>query len=560
MHIAIVHGYYLEGTGSNLYVQNLCRQFCHLGHRVSLFCQEGERDKFDFINCAVDFSSDNQNMKILFERESDYRGKCTSYRPNLGRLLPVYVFDYYKGYEVKEFTHLSVAEIEYYITANQEAIKTCFRQSCPDLILSNHLIMQPVYVSRSCDHLAETVHFLTVHGSCLNFSVRKSPLLQEYALEGAKAADRLIFVGNSSQQDFLEFFHHETGLREKATVIPAGVDLGKFSPLSEGEEKRDRINNLVTLLDRKSTVKGGSKEEERAFLYKLVKEVKTAAGLLPVLDSFTEKEENRYPDQDTAEKLSRINWHEHNVVLYYGKYLWTKGAHLLIAAVPIVLREYPHTHFIFTGFGSSRGSLEALVAALDHGRTDIFHELINRPHLYFKGADSAIANYCKGLMHKLANHSFARDYFGAASGSVAEKIIFTGYLGHNELKDLIPCADITVAPSIFPESFGMVAVEALASGVIPLQTNHSGFSEVIREYSEKFSELFESLDLQPLLLDERLALNLANNIKSFLRYFKPKTPQQRQQIRNMAHQLAQEKYAWESVALRYLGLYNQIKA
>jgi len=40
MRIAVVHGYILQGTGSNLYVSNLCRAFCADGHEVLLFSQE----------------------------------------------------------------------------------------------------------------------------------------------------------------------------------------------------------------------------------------------------------------------------------------------------------------------------------------------------------------------------------------------------------------------------------------------------------------------------------------------------------------------------------------
>ena len=44
--------------------------------------------------------------------------------------------------------------------------------------------------------------------------------------------------------------------------------------------------------------------------------------------------------------------------------------------------------------------------------------------------------------------------------------------------NLLPLADITVVPSVFPEAFGMVAAEAAAAGSIPLVANHSGLAEV----------------------------------------------------------------------------------
>ena len=54
---------------------------------------------------------------------------------------------------------------------------------------------------------------------------------------------------------------------------------------------------------------------------------------------------------------------------------------------------------------------------------------------------------------------------------------FVGPLGHEELAKLLPAADVAVVPSIFPESFGLVAAEAAASGVPPFVADHSGLRE-----------------------------------------------------------------------------------
>ena len=552
MHIAIVHGYMLEGTGSNLYVQNMCREFCRLGHQVSLFSQADNREKFDFIARAVDFTPDNQEMDVLFQRETGYPGQCTAYRPNLGGLLPVYVFDHYQGYRVKEFTELSVSELEDYIERNKTAMGTCFGQSGPDLFLTNHLIMQPVYTARLCQQLGKVQNFLTVHGSCLNFSVRKSPLLTEYARSAFPWTDRIIFVSNYSRQEFLDYFEYDPAVAQKAVVIPAGVALDKFKPLDSNERKTDRINLLLTNLEDTKKTKGRTREEKLKFRQTVAKV--TEQEELQQLVQLDNNTENWEVDTDTAEKLAAIDWQQSPVILYYGKYLWTKGAQLLLAAAPLVLRKEPDTFFILVGFGSFRGYLEALVASLDSGRRDLFYELITQPQDYNSAVDPFSAHYFAGLMEKLRDQNFAESYFGAARDQLAQRVIFTGYIGHDGLKDLIPCSDITVVTSIFPESFGMVSVEALASGVIPLLTDHSGFSEVNRDCVIEFKEVFDTLGLSPLLLNEQLTLNLANNMLVLLKYYKRMTPQERQQIRTRAHRLASTKYSWNSVASSYLQL------
>jgi glycosyltransferase involved in cell wall biosynthesis len=54
---------------------------------------------------------------------------------------------------------------------------------------------------------------------------------------------------------------------------------------------------------------------------------------------------------------------------------------------------------------------------------------------------------------------------------------FVGPLRHEELTKLLPAAELGVVPSIFPETFGLVAAELAASGVVPFVANHSGLRE-----------------------------------------------------------------------------------
>ena len=56
--------------------------------------------------------------------------------------------------------------------------------------------------------------------------------------------------------------------------------------------------------------------------------------------------------------------------------------------------------------------------------------------------------------------------------------MLTGRLDHEELVDLLPACEALVVPSTFPESFGMVAAEAAACGVLPVSAAHSGLADV----------------------------------------------------------------------------------
>ncbi len=46
--------------------------------------------------------------------------------------------------------------------------------------------------------------------------------------------------------------------------------------------------------------------------------------------------------------------------------------------------------------------------------------------------------------------------------------MLTGRLEHEELAELLPACRALVAPSTFPEAFGMVAAEAAACGAVPV--------------------------------------------------------------------------------------------
>ncbi len=106
MIIAVVHGCLLRGTGSNLYVSDLCRTFCRQGHQVLLFSQEEETEVFDFISSSETFKEDNQRTAMNFERSTPYPGSCKHYRPNLADNINA-VLTYLNGITEDERAHLA---------------------------------------------------------------------------------------------------------------------------------------------------------------------------------------------------------------------------------------------------------------------------------------------------------------------------------------------------------------------------------------------------------------------------------------------------------------------
>ena len=65
-----------------------------------------------------------------------------------------------------------------------------------------------------------------------------------------------------------------------------------------------------------------------------------------------------------------------------------------------------------------------------------------------------------------------------AQAGLDEKVDFLGHV--DNLEDVLPVADLLLLPSLH-ESFGLVALEAMACGVIPLATNQGGAGEFIQD-------------------------------------------------------------------------------
>ena len=190
----------------------------------------------------------------------------------------------------------------------------------------------------------------------------------------------------------------------------------------------------------------------------------------------------RQPDEGNASRLEAFFATDRPTVVYFGKLLYNKGVHVLFEALRSV-----DARALIVGFGDYRQKLEQL----------------------------------------------------APPGT-----LFTGPLEHRHLVHLLPLADVTVVPSIFPEAFGMVAAEAAAAGSPPLVAHHSGLAEIAEgleaEYPAEHRHLtsFATGDVADLAakLDELLAL----------------TAEARAELGAAARRAAVRRWSWTSIATRLL--------
>src|ERR671915_257437 len=199
MKVLIVHGYLLRGTGSNIYNASLARALARLGHEVHLLCQERHWDAPDGVSI---------------------------HKPDIGRVLPVYVADTYDGFDAKPYPDLTDAELDHYIEANVAAVRAA--PTC-DVALANHLVMNPVILARG---LPDSTPFaIKVHGSALEYTVRPNrERFVPYALEGVRAAASVLVGSRHTAESLWEVLADEPSLRERTGLGPPGVDVHAFRP------------------------------------------------------------------------------------------------------------------------------------------------------------------------------------------------------------------------------------------------------------------------------------------------------------------------------------------
>jgi glycosyltransferase involved in cell wall biosynthesis len=191
----------------------------------------------------------------------------------------------------------------------------------------------------------------------------------------------------------------------------------------------------------------------------------------------------RLPDEGNAERLEAFLAGDDPTVVYFGKLIEQKGVQVLLEAMHTI-----DARLVVVGFGPYRAALEA---------------------------------------------------------AAPPRTLFTGPLEHRHLAHLLPLADATVVPSIFPEAFGMVAAEAAAAGSPPLVACHSGLAEVAAGLEAEYPERFRHLAS----FETGNAADLARKLTELLGL----SPADRDELRRAGRKAVVDRWSWASVAQRLLA-------
>ena len=192
--------------------------------------------------------------------------------------------------------------------------------------------------------------------------------------------------------------------------------------------------------------------------------------------------EERLPDERNAERLAAFLAGDEPTVVYFGKLLYNKGVHVLLEALRRV-----DARAVIVGFGDYRRELEALAPP---------------------------------------------------------RTLFTGPFEHRHLAQLLPLADATVVPSIFPEAFGMVAAEAAAAGSPPIVARHSGLAEIAEGLEAEYPPEYRALASFTTGSVEELAEKLGTLLAL--------SPAERRRVGEAARRATVARWSWASVGRRLL--------
>jgi glycosyltransferase involved in cell wall biosynthesis len=506
--ILVFHGYLLQGTGSNVYNARLAEALVQLGHEVHLLSQDRHAEQQPFVDAVGDW--DQGELRVRRVR-APRAPSCTAYRPNIGTLLPVYVADRYEAMEARTFADCSDAEVERYVSANVAAVRELNDLVSPELALANHLVMGPVILARALGN--QVPYAVKIHGSALEYTVKPSPeRFLPYAREGLAPA-RGVLVGSRHTAESLWEALADPALAARTRLGPPGVDVRRFAP-------------------RPPT-------KAAAGVRALASALSADQGSAPAADSAFARD-----PCEAAAALARVDPAADDLVCFVGKLIVSKGVDLLLAAWPLVLQRSPRARLVVVGFGAFREGLQRLLAALAAGDLGGATE-IARTGRALEAAAGAETSPLRHLLHfieGLSEDARERQAYIAAARELPERIVFSGRLEHEELAELLPACRALVVPSTFPESFGMVAAEAAACGVLPISAAHSGLAEVSQVLAGAVPAPVAPWLSVP--IDDRAVPALAERLTAWL----AADPALRARARSGLVAAAREHWSWEGVA------------
>jgi len=495
MRVLMWHGWLLEGSGSNVYTARVAEELATNGHHVLLLCQERRVDRYPWIDAVGTVGGDGVS-ELTPNGPGSQKGRCILLRPDIGRLLPVFVFDEYEGFEVKRFIDLTDAELDRYLERNVDALRRAAAWHRPDVVLTGHAVPGGVIGRRA----AGAGNFATkIHGSDLEYAIRPQPRYRRLAAEGLLEAGAVIGPSRDVIDRCAELV---PGIERIAHVVHPGVDATRFGP-------RPRREALLDLADRLDA----DPETRRGRPSSLDENVRRAYASRDdaALEALAHSYDQTVPDPSAGTRLRALATGP-PLVGYLGKLIPQKGVSLLLQALP---RSRHRLSSLIVGFGLERERIAALAFALADGDRGSVEWLLASDDTFDGPSD-------------------------VPSPPLRSEVVFTGRLDHRYAPDALAAMDVLVVPSILEEAFGMVSAEGASAGALPLVANHSGLGEVATALEERVR--------RPGLFSFEQGVGAPARIAQGIDRLLDLDPQERSELREQIHGFVVAEWSWERTA------------
>jgi glycosyltransferase involved in cell wall biosynthesis len=204
-----------------------------------------------------------------------------------------------------------------------------------------------------------------------------------------------------------------------------------------------------------------------------------------------------------------------------------------------VQQRLPDARLVVVGFGAWHPTAVRMTTALAANDLDAVRAIAEEG----RGAEGGPRAPLRHLLAFLDSmDGDTRRRFLAGASGMAEKVVFTGRLEHEEVADLLPACEALVVPSTFPEAYGMVAAEAAACGTLPISADHSGLAEVSRVLEASLPD-----EVAP-WLRFRLGDDAVPHLAACLLGWLEAPEALRERTRQGLTRVAREQFSWDGVA------------
>ncbi len=543
--IAILHGYLLEGSGSNLWTRSIVRSLVRNGETVHLMCQENHPEIYDFIAEVYKYRLDG-SVETGFKREVPYPGRCILHKPEIGDTLPVYVWDHYEEFpHVVPMVELPDSTIKQYLERNMNALRRILKRYPITVFHANHAVLMSVVameVAREC----QLPFSIMPHGSAIEYAVKKDPRFFRYAHKAFREAHRILVIGKEMRTRILDLFPDIPDLEDRLEELNLGVDTQQFQPIENHQRKR----NIQLLIDRIQAVPRGKRPEQSQQLWQKAQQLQDLATLPSLLKKYGQYA-TKNPDHDVEAKLQSVDWSREKILLFVGRLIVSKGLHSILAALPEIFAHHPNSRLLVIGHGPLREAMELFLFALSSGNRQLVEWIVNQGKA-LEGSDPAPLRSVENYWHWLKKtHQWSSYWRKARQWVTPERVIFTGYLTHSELRYIFPCCDVAIFPSVVAEAGPLVFLEALASGCFPMGTDFAGMAASIDSTAAYLSD--EITAYMKIRADEQWSVfDIAQKAPQALE-FAPR-------VKMALRQVATDRYDWSQLAKRFSDLLHPLKS